>query len=57
MEKFKTTNYFLKDFKEIYSTEIIGKDGGFERFLNDKKINNSGENWYEDHSQVDWNKM
>jgi hypothetical protein len=57
MEIFKSTNYFLKDFKEIFSTGILGKEGGFEKFLNDKKINNSGENWDEDHSQVDWKKI
>jgi hypothetical protein len=38
MEIFKSTNYFLKDFKEIFSTGILGKEGGFEKFLNDKKI-------------------
>ncbi len=54
MEIFKTDNYFLKEFKEIFSTGILGKDGGFEKFLYDLKINNSGKNWNEDHSQVDW---
>ena len=57
MEIFKSKNYFLKDFKEIFSTGISGKEDGFEKFLRDKKINNSGENWDEDHSQINWKKI
>ncbi len=57
MKIFETKNFFLKDFKEIYSTKIEGKDSGFQNFLNNLKIKNSGENWNEDHSQVDWNVM
>lgn len=57
MKIFETKNFFLKDFKEIYSTKIEGKDCGFQNFLNNLKIKNSDENWNEDHSQVDWNVM
>ena len=35
---FATEDFFLKDFKEIYSTEIKGKDNGFQNFLNNLKI-------------------
>lgn len=42
---------------EITSIEIEGKNGGFENFLTELKIKNSGQNWDEDHSQVDWNEV
>lgn len=57
MQILATKNFFLKDFEEIYSTKIEGKNSGFQNFLNNLKIKNSGENWDEDHSQVDWNVM
>jgi hypothetical protein len=42
---------------EINSIEIDGKNGGFENFLTKLKIKNTGQNWNEDHSQVNWSEI
>jgi hypothetical protein len=55
---FENKNHFLhKHLTEIHSIQVEGKNEGFQNFLTRLEINNSGENWNEDHSQVDWNKM
>lgn len=58
MEIFENKNHFLHShLGEMFSTEIEGKNGGFDLFLTELGVINSGENWNEDHSQIDWNKM
>jgi hypothetical protein len=49
-----TDNFFLKDIKEIYSTEIRGKYGVFENFLEKLKIKILNGHFRENTSQIDW---
>lgn len=55
---FENKKHFLHNhLTEMVSIGIEGKNEGFENFLTELKVSNSGQNWNEDHSQVDWNKM
>jgi len=57
MNIFKNKKHFLHEHLTfLESTGIDGRDGGFNKFLTKLGISNSGENWDEDHSSVDWNK-
>lgn len=58
MSIIKNKKHFLHNqLSPIISIEIEGKNGGFESFLNELNIQNSGKNWNEDHSQVDWSEI
>lgn len=54
MDIFINNNFFLKDIKEIYSTEILGKYGVFENFLEKLKIKVSDQHYRESNSIIDW---
>jgi hypothetical protein len=54
MDILKTDNFFLKDINEIYSTEIRGKYGVFENFLEKLKIKVLTGHFHENTSQIDW---
>lgn len=57
MAIFDNKKHFLHEHLTfLESTGIDGKNGGFKKFLTKLGINNSGENWNEDHSTVDWNR-
>jgi hypothetical protein len=54
---FNNDKHFLhKHLSFLESTGVQGKDGGFAKFLSEKGINATGENWDEDHSTINWNK-
>ncbi|MGJ8734597.1 MAG: hypothetical protein ACSHW4_15685 [Cellulophaga sp.] len=58
MNIFDNKKHFLHEHLTfLESTGIEGKDGGFNKFLTKLGINNSRENWTDDHSTVDWNKV
>ncbi len=55
---FENKNHFLhKHLTNIQSINVDGKNEGFQNFLTNLGINNTGQNWVEDHSQVNWNEV
>ena len=58
MGVFKNKNHFLhKHLTSIQSINVEGKNDGFQNFLTNLGIKNTGENWNEDHSQVNWKEV